>query len=72
MARANECVNPDKSYNEIVDFIAANNPSGVLAFHSSAEAKDRLEDLISREKTTGLSPDEQSELDLCMLVEHLM
>ena len=57
---------------EIADFIAANNPSGVLEFHASAEAKDRLAGLISREKRTGLSPDEESELDLCMLVEHLM
>jgi len=64
--------NLDKTDYEIADFIAANNPGGVLAFHSSAETKDRLAGLISREKTTGLSPDEQSELDLCMLVEHLM
>ena len=71
MARADECVNPDKPYNEIVDFIAANNPSGVFTFHPSGETKDRLAGLISHEKTTGLSPDEKSELDLCMLVEHL-
>jgi hypothetical protein len=64
--------NFDKTNYEIADFIAENNPGGVLAFHPCAEAKDRLAVLISREKTTGLSPDEEAELDLCMLVEHLM
>ena len=64
--------NLDKTDYEIADFIAENNPSGVLAFHSSAEAKDRLADLISHEKTTNLSPDEKSELDFCILVEPLM
>lgn len=61
-----------KAFDEVVDFIAVNNPRGLLAFHPSAEATDRVADLILREKTTGLSGDEQSELDLCMLVEHLM
>jgi hypothetical protein len=64
--------NLDKTDCEIADFIAENNPGGVTAFHPSAETKDRLAGLISREKITGLSPDEESELNLCMLVEHLM
>ena len=61
-----------KAFDEVVDFIAINNARGVLAFHPSADATDRVADLILREKTTGLSVDEKSELDLCMLVEHLM
>lgn len=64
--------NLDETDDEIADFIAENNPGGVLAFHPSAETKDRLAVLISREKTTVLSPDEKSELDFCMLLEHLM
>ena len=51
--------NLDKTDYEIADFIAENNPVGVLAFHPSADTKDRLAGLISREKTTGLSPDEE-------------
>ena len=51
--------NLDKTDYEIADFIAENNPGGVLAFHPSAEAKDRLAGLILREKATGLSPDEE-------------
>ena len=61
-----------KAFDEVVDFIAVNNPRGVLAFHLFAEATDRVADLILREKTTGLSVNEKSELELCMLVEHLM
>ena len=61
-----------KAFDEVVDFIAVNNPRGVLAFHPSAEATDRVADLVLREKTTALSVDDKSELDLCLLIEHLM
>jgi hypothetical protein len=61
-----------KAYDEVVDFIAANNPRGVIAFRPSAEAKSRVADLILREKTMGVSADEKSELDCCILAEHLM
>lgn len=65
-------MNSEKAYNEVVDFIAANNPRGVIAFRPSIEAKSRVADLILREKTTRLSADEKSELDCCILAEHLM
>lgn len=65
-------MNSEKAYNEVVDFIAVNNPRGVIAFRPSAEAKSRVADLILREKATGLSADEKSELDCCILAEHLM
>lgn len=61
-----------KAYDEVIEFIALNNPRGVMAFRPSAEAKDRVADLISREKTDDLSADEKSELDRCLLVEKLM
>jgi len=49
---------------EIVDFIAAGtNPASVIAFRPSTAVKARVAYLIDREKTTGLSPDEKSELD---------
>jgi hypothetical protein len=53
-----------RTYEEIVDFIAAGTtPSGVIAFQPSEEAKARVADLIQREKTTGLSTEETTELD---------
>lgn len=60
-------------YEEIIDFIAAGTtPSGIVAFQPSEEAKILVADLIHREKTTGLSPDETAELNHYLQLEHLM
>jgi hypothetical protein len=62
-----------RAYEEIVDFIAAGTtPVGVAHFEASSEAKAHVADLIAREKTTGLSADETSELDYFLKMEHLM
>ena len=60
-------------YDEIVDFIAAGtSPMSVAKFEASAATKQRVAELLDREKTTGLSPDEAAELEHYMQVEHLM
>ena len=61
-----------KAYQEVVDFIALSSPAKVIAFKPSDEAKQRVSDLISREKLEGLSNEETSELDYYMNLEHLM
>jgi hypothetical protein len=62
-----------RAYDDIVDFIAAGTtPSRVAHFEASPGAKERVADLIRREKTTGLSADETSELDSFLKMEHLM
>ena len=62
-----------RAYEEIVDFIAAGTtPARVAHFEASPETKERVASLIEREKTTGLSPDESSELDSFLKLEHLM
>lgn len=62
-----------RAYEEIIDFIAAGTtPSRVIAFQPSEEVKTRVADLLSREKTTGLSADESSELNQYLQLEHLM
>ena len=62
-----------RAYEEIVDFIAAGTtPDGIIAFQPSEGAKKRVADLIYREKTTGLSSEEKSELDHYIQLEHLM
>jgi len=65
-------VSTQKAYEEVIDFIADTNPAKVLAFRPSEATKQRVSDLIYREKTTGLSPEEKSELDHYMQLEHLM
>ncbi len=62
-----------RAYDEIVDFIAAGTtPSRVAHFEASPETKDRVADLIHREKTAGLSADEAAELDCFLKMEHMM
>jgi hypothetical protein len=62
-----------RAYEEIIDFIAAGTtPSSVVAFQPSEEAKVRVADLIHREKTTGLSPEDTAELNHYLQLEHLM
>ena len=62
-----------RAYEEIIDFIAAGpSPSAVATFQPSEAVKERVADLIHREKTTGLSPDETAELNHYLELEHLM
>jgi hypothetical protein len=62
-----------RAYDEIVDFIAGGTtPDAVARFGPSDETRRRVADLIHREKTSGLTPDETSELDHYVKIEHLM
>jgi hypothetical protein len=61
------------AYEEIINFIAAGtNPSSVISFQPSEAAKERVADLIYREKTSGLTVEEAAELDHYLQLEHLM
>jgi hypothetical protein len=62
-----------RAYEEIIDFIAAGtSPGKVIAFRPSEATKERVADLIHREKTVGLTPDETAELGHYLQLEHLM
>jgi hypothetical protein len=62
-----------KAYEEIIDFIAAGTtPQNVIAFRPSEAAQARVTDLLAREKEGQLSPEEKSELDRYLQLEHLM
>lgn len=62
-----------RAYEEIVDFIAAGVTSdAVVHFEASQEVKDRVSNLIYKEKAAGLSGDEVSELNHFMQLEHLI
>lgn len=61
-----------KASEEVANFIAMTNPAKVLTFRPSEETKQRVSDLIEREKTEGISEEEKSELDYYMQLEHLM
>jgi hypothetical protein len=60
-------------YDEIVDFIAAGTtPERVIAFQPSEATKEWVAELLHREKTEGLAPDEAAELNRYLEYEHLM
>lgn len=62
-----------RAYDELVEFIAAGTtPDSVAHFEPSQKTKDCVADLVHKEKTVGLTPDESSELDHFMKLEHLM
>jgi hypothetical protein len=62
-----------RAYEEIIDFIAAgSNPSSVIAFRPSEAARARVLELVTREKAGLLTPDETSELEHYLQLEHLM
>lgn len=62
-----------RASDEIVDFIAAGSTSDAVArFEPSQQTKDYVSELIHKEKTGELNPEESSELDHFMKLEHLM
>jgi hypothetical protein len=62
-----------RAYEEIVDFIAAGaTPVRVSHFEASPETKEKVADLIHREKTVGLGEEDASELDYFLKMEHVM
>lgn len=57
---------------EIVNFIAEENPARVLAFKASETTHKRVFELIEKSKQAALSETEQAELDHYLTLEHLM
>ena len=62
-----------RAYEEVINFIATQTTrTALLAFHPSEQAKERVLELIQKEKENELITDEKSELDHYMQLEHLM
>jgi len=62
-----------RAYEELVEFIAGGTtPQAVADFEPSATTKQRVAELVAREKVAGLTADEARELDHFLTVEHLM
>jgi len=65
-------MNAIRAYEEVADFIAAESPSRVVDFQPSEATKARVATLVSREKDGALTPDELSELEHYLQLEHIM
>ena len=57
---------------ELVDFIVAENPERFAQFQNSAKVRERVWDLVRREKNVGLSSKEKAELDTYGQLEHIL
>ncbi len=58
---------------ELVDFLAKQIPSQVLAgYQPSEEARQRVWELVAKEKEAGLLPEEKLELEDYLKLEHLL
>ncbi|MEM7535217.1 MAG: hypothetical protein AAF639_23775 [Chloroflexota bacterium] len=61
------------AYTEIIDFISSSiPPQNLINFRPSEKARERIEELIYREKTDGLTDEETAELDHYLMLEHIM
>lgn len=62
-----------KSYEEIIDFIAAGTtPESVIAFRPSDALERRVAELTQRAGDGSIAPEELSELEDCLQLEHIM
>lgn len=64
---------PQRAFDELVNFIAAGStPAQVAGFQASEATRRRVNKLIAAEEASGLTPDEASELDHYLTIEHVM
>ncbi|MCB0517713.1 MAG: hypothetical protein H6577_05305 [Lewinellaceae bacterium] len=62
-----------KAFDEFIDLIAAGtNPAQIVAFKPSLATIRRVEELLFREKDGDITPEEKSELDDYLLLEHIL
>ena len=61
-----------KAYEEVADFIARRGPREVAEFRPSAQARDRVSELLRQEKEQGLNGGVRRELDHYEDLELLM
>ena len=61
-----------RAYEEVAEFIARRGPREVAEFRPSVEARQRVVELLGREKTGALTAEERRELDHYENLELLM
>lgn len=63
---------PLLGFEELAEFIAELDPSRVIDLQPSAPLQARVQELIEKKKTMGLSVEEQQELDRYLTLENLI
>ncbi len=59
-------------YDEIAEFMAGMNPEKVIAFKPSADNQMRLDFLLDKQKNSGLTAAEKSELEHFLIVNRIV
>ena len=59
-------------YDELAHFLASLSPRRVLAYKASPKAQTRVNDLLDKNSTVGLTPEENAEMERYMTVEHIV
>lgn len=60
-------------YWELVDFIAAGTtPETLIAFRPSDAVQSRVQELIAKKQNGSITPDEESELEEFLHLEHIL
>ncbi len=59
-------------FEELVDFLVEENPERFANFQTTEKVRERVWELVRREKNEGLTAKEKAELDTYGQLEHLM
>lgn len=59
-------------YEEVATFMADMNPAKVIAFKPSAANQQRLDFLLDKQKSDGLTVDEKSELEHYLMLNRII
>ena len=59
-------------YDEIANFMAGMNPEKVLAFKPSKANQARLDTLLDKQKSSGITPDEKNELEHLLIINRII
>ncbi len=60
-------------FDEVTDFLArAPGREAIVEYRPSQALVTRMQDLLERNRTAGLTPDEQAEMDEFLRMEHFM
>jgi hypothetical protein len=59
-------------YDELAYFLASLSPRKVLQYKASPKAQERVNHLLLKNRNTGLSVEEQAEMERYMTLEHII
>ena len=60
------------TYDTVADFLASMGPARILELHAPETMQQRLEELLEKEKESGLTVEEKDELDHYIVLERLI